>query len=137
MKFKIFSILALTLLASTACRAVLPSSANQLSGTEWVLVSINGDRDLTGRPPSLVFEGDELSGNASCNTYRGTYKVNTDTLSVGSLARTEMYCEDPEGVMDQENRYLEVLAIVESITLTENTLTVTGDGNILEFQFRD
>ncbi|MEJ2447484.1 MAG: META domain-containing protein [Anaerolineales bacterium] len=137
MKIKVFLIIALILLASTACQGFTPIGQDQLSGTEWVLVSINTDTDLVGSPPSLVFEGDELSGNASCNIYRGSYQVQGETLSLGPLARTEMYCQDPAGVMDQEDRYLEMLAAVDSFTLAGSSLTITGGGNILEFQFRD
>ena len=133
MKKSIAFLLLAAALLTASCDSYQDSSAEDLQGTEWGLVSINGDVDLIGAPPSLVFEGEELSGNASCNSYWGSYQVEGDTLSPGPVARTEMYCQEPEGVMDQENRYLEILAAAESHVLSGSSLIISGGGNQLSF----
>lgn len=134
MKSPLIYLLALSMMVITACQPVLPPEVDELSGTEWVLVSINAETDLVGNPPTLIFDGQDVSGNASCNFYRGDYRVKGYLLSLGDLARTEMYCQEPEGVMDQENRFLLILSAAESFVLAEDSLVISGEQGELSFQ---
>lgn len=137
MKTRILFVLAIALMLSTACQAVSPAGQEQLSGSEWVLVSINADSNLVGNPITLAFEDGEVSGFASCNVYGGSFQVKGEALTMGALARTEMYCMEPEGVMDQEYRYLEILGAAEKFLLSEGGLTIMGAGNELVFLSQD
>jgi heat shock protein HslJ len=121
----------------SACSSDLTSSQMDLDGSAWVLTAINNDTTIIGNTPTLEFEGDMVSGNASCNTYSGSYQVKGETISFGPLARTEMYCMEPEGVMDQEQTYLEILESAQRFELTENILTTYSDSEeTLTFQAR-
>jgi len=51
----------------------------------------------------------QVTGSAGCNTYFGSYDANKSKLTIGVIAATEMYCLEPEGVMDQEQEYLKIL----------------------------
>jgi heat shock protein HslJ len=133
---KIFLILIVTLIFS-ACSGSLPTNQVDLDGSAWVLTAINNDTTIIGNTPTLEFEGDMVSGNAGCNTYSGSYQVKGETISFGPLARTEMYCMEPEGVMDQEQTYLEILEAAQRFELTENILTIYSDSEeTLTFQAR-
>jgi heat shock protein HslJ len=47
---------------------------------------------------------------------------------------TEMYCMEPEGVMEQESLYLEMLGNAESFELSEGQLMIfMADGETLTF----
>jgi heat shock protein HslJ len=133
---KIFPIFIVTLILS-ACSGGLHTSQVDLDGSAWVLTAINNNAAIIGNPPTLEFEGNQVVGNASCNTYGGSYQVKGDAISFGPLARTEMYCMEPEGVMDQEQTYLEILEAAQRFELTENILTIYSDsGETLTFQAR-
>src|SRR5665809_106026 len=62
--------------------------------------------------PTLVFEVDAVSGNASCNRYSGAYEIDGSSISFGQLISTQMFCSEP-GVMEQEAAYLAALASVD------------------------
>lgn len=85
-----------------------------LSGT-WLLVSYHGgDSSMIPVPPeariTAVFGDDfRVSGNAGCNDYFGSYRIEGGLISIGSLGSTEKYCLWPEGVMEREGLYLGLL----------------------------
>ena len=71
----------------------------------------------------------QVTGSAGCNNYFGTYSTEGETISVGPLGLTMMYCESPEGVMDQESGYLAALENVSSYQISGNNLILhTEDG---------
>jgi heat shock protein HslJ len=73
-----------------------------LEGTQWVLVTLEGEPPLAGTALSAEFSADEIRGSTGCNHYFGTYKASGSNITIGDLAQTEMYCADPDGVMDQQ-----------------------------------
>lgn len=103
-----------------------PSGDPALSGTAWRLVELGGATPLEGVDVTLELDGNGgVSGNASCNTYRGSATLDGDRLSLGPLATTRMSC-DPER-MDQESRYLAALTSPLQVELRGDTLRLRGD----------
>jgi heat shock protein HslJ len=94
-----------------------PADSPSLDGTQWVLVALEGEPPLRGKAPSAEFSGDQISGSAGCNHYFGTYAVSGDDITISDVARTEMYCMDPEGVMDQEEAFVAALTSAASYRL--------------------
>ena len=134
---KVFLIFIVTLILS-ACSGGLYSSQVDLGGSAWILTAINSDTSIIGNPPTLEFESDQVVGNASCNIYGGSYEVKGDMIRFGPLARTEMYCMEPEGVMDQEQTYLEILGAAKRIELADDKLAIYSDfEKTLTFQMRN
>jgi heat shock protein HslJ len=113
-----------------------PADGPSLNGTQWVLVALDGEPPLTGTAPSAEFSADQISGSAGCNTYFGTYEVSGDELSIGAVAVTEMWCMEPEGVMDQEQAFLAALASVVDYRLAGERLVLLDEtgGVILTFE---
>ena len=93
--------------------------SQDLAGTSWEVISYNtGTQAVTsviiGTEITAEFSEDgTLSGNASCNQYSATYETDGDTISIGPAVMTEIFCSEPEGVMDQESRYLVALETAE------------------------
>ncbi len=117
------------LFALTACGG----GDTSLDGTAWVLTGYQGNAPI-GNAPTLSFENGQASGSASCNSYGGGYTVKGNSLQVSALFRTEMYCMDPEGIMEQENAYLQLLGEADSFVLEGSTLTIrTAAGEELIF----
>jgi len=121
-----------------ACSGGFLTRQVDLDGSAWVLKAISNDAVIIGNPPTLEFKDDQIVGNGSCNTYSGSYQVKGETISFGPLARTEMYCLKPEGVMDQEQTYLGILEVAQRFDVVEGTLTIYSDsGKTLIFQTQD
>lgn len=100
----------------------------------WEVLSYNDGGQaivsvLSGSTLTAVFGEDEsLEGSGGCNTYSGNYEVGGDEIEIGGLAFTEIACDSPEGVMEQESKFLEALQSAQ-------TWSVRGD--TLEFRNRD
>ncbi len=119
-----------------ACSA--PNST--LEDTKWFLRSyseqnnleaIIEDTEITATFDSA--EG-EVSGSGGCNTYFAKYEVESSKLSILEMAFTEMACVSPEGVMEQEQEFLSLLANAQSFQADDTTLTIIGsDGTQLYF----
>ena len=99
-----------------------PADSPALEGTRWALVTLEGEPPLTGTAPSAEFSADQISGSASCNHYFGTYAVSGNDITITGVARTEMYCTDPEGVMDQEEAFVAALTSAASYRLSGTRL---------------
>jgi heat shock protein HslJ len=87
-----------------------PADSPSLEGTQWVLVALEGKLPLAGTAPSAEFSADQIGGSAGCNHYFGTYAVSGGSITISDVGSTEMYCMEPEGVMDQEQAFLAALA---------------------------
>jgi heat shock protein HslJ len=62
-----------------------------------------------GSDPTAVFGTDgSVSGNATCNTFNGTYTIDGHRITVGPLATTRMACATDE-LNAQEAAYLAAL----------------------------
>lgn len=101
-----------------------------LTGT-WILVSsTSGNDGMVPVPPegriTAVFGDDSrVSGNAGCNDYSGTYRIEGGLVSIGPLASTEKYCLSPEGVMDREQTYLGLLQEATRFSIDQDELTLS------------
>ena len=65
---------------------------------------------------------DELSGSAGCNTYIATYTTDSGAIEITAPASTRKACAEPEGVMEQEAAYLQVLPTAVSYRLDAGSL---------------
>lgn len=117
-----------------ACTISNPVNQPDLGGTSWVLTAYNQITPIEGTQVTLKFEAGLVTGNAGCNSYRGSYRVNSEEIRFGPLERTEIGCMEPGGVMDQERVYLEILGTAQTFKLADGTLTIIADqGQILTF----
>ena len=86
--------------------------------TEGVLVSALADGEATA-----TFQAGEVGGNASCNSYFGTYEIRDDKLTVNMGGMTEMYCV-PEELMAQERDFLTAMDQAASYLIAEDKLQI-------------
>ncbi len=106
---------------------------------DWTVeaVVIEGEEfaPIDGTQLTASFSGGELNGSAGCNTYFGSYEAGGESLSIGPIASTERFCEDPNGVMDQEFAYLELLGEAESFSVSGDLLSIgVGEGRRIAYQ---
>jgi heat shock protein HslJ len=108
---------------------------------EWLLESY-GEPDnvhtvIEGTEITANFESatHEVTGSAGCNSYFGDYEVDNHELSIPLVGYTEMYCMEPEGVMEQEQSYLQSLPLAESYEIENGRMHITcSDGSVLIFR---
>jgi heat shock protein HslJ len=116
-------------------------NTNELVGTNWELVSLNGEELIEGTAITLEIAETYLGGQMVCNGYggspdRGSYQVGKqDAFEVNFLAVTVQLCAEPEGLMEQESEYIDLLLSARSFELIENRLVLENEasGSFLEF----
>lgn len=119
-----------TVISLFACSA--PSS--MLEDTKWFLRSYGEQSDLKdiieGTEVTATFNNNksEVSGSGGCNTYFARYAAKGDALSIFEMAFTEMACISPEGVMEQEQKFLSLLSTAQSFEASDTTLTIFCSG---------
>ncbi len=106
-------------------------SAGSLGGTAWVLTALGSVESpegvLRGTEVTAEFVDDGyFRGDAGCNTYSGDYQAGAGDFSAGEVMFTERACESPEGVMEQESRFLELLAQAKSYEIDGSQLKLTN-----------
>ncbi|MBE9475206.1 MAG: META domain-containing protein, partial [Chloroflexi bacterium] len=107
---------------------------NYFDGSEAILST------LAGTEITAYFNQDgSLSGSAGCNNYSGTYQVDGDMIEVELGPLTMMFCEQPEGVMDQETAYLKALESVTSYRILGDVMVMQDDSGeeVLKFKASD
>lgn len=99
---------------------------------KWVLESMEG-QDLnilfltSENIPTLEFhpEEDGITGNAGCNKYRTSYKVNEQYITIEPIMSTRMACPNLEG----ENIFKNMMMGISKLVTTEKHLTFYKDGS--------
>lgn len=121
----------------------LPEAAQPpLEGPTWSLLSIVGARQIEGEAVpwpdpgwvvegtgiTVVFAGGTASGSAGCNDYGAAYTLDGTSLAFADIAATEKACLTPEGVMEQEQRYLGALKDVTDYCIYGTLLWLWTEG---------
>ena len=127
-----FMLLFFAVLLLTACVARPEPS---LAGTSWTLQSLNGEDLIPGSEITAQFGEEQILGNAGCNSYQANYEQNNNQLTVLDFVSTEIFCEEPEGVMDQEGEYMALMLRVDRFEIENDRLTLsTPDVETLVFE---
>ncbi|MEQ9507027.1 MAG: META domain-containing protein [Hyphomonas sp.] len=103
-----------------------------LEGSAWKVTMMGGTAIVSGREPVLEFNADgKLGGSTGCNSFFGGYEQDAAVLSVAGLGSTKMMCIG-EGVMEQEQAFMDILDGVSVLTLRQdgNLLTVKGEDGV-------
>jgi heat shock protein HslJ len=92
------------------------------------VASLLPDTEITAR-----FGSDgTLAGSAGCNRYSAGFTTDGGSLTIEPPVLTRMACEKPDGVMKQEQQYVEALPRAASYTFEGQMLTLlAADGTII------
>lgn len=106
----------------------VPMQHAALEGTAWKLTGYNTGSAISSAlldtEITAEFADGQMSGTAGCNHYFAAFTVEDNQMTLGPAGNTEMFCMEPEGVMEQEVAFLKVLGEVASFTIEGNTLTM-------------
>lgn len=112
----------------TTLFTLVPQPTASLTQTEWVLAVYNNGRGglttpLADTTITATFAPETgLVGSAGCNTYRASYEVDHNGLTIGPAASTRRLCAQPDGIMQQETAFLGLLQDVATYSLEGNQL---------------
>lgn len=87
----------------------------RLPGSSWTLSEYaDGKGNVVPVLPGTTVTADFgdsglLTGSAGCNGYSATYAVASKLVTIDTIVMTEIYCMEPDGLMDQESQYLSSL----------------------------
>ena len=106
-----------------------------VEGKTWELFAINGVEanmdDFNRGLPTATFAADKsVSGHSGCNTYRGTYTLDSKgALAVDKVISTKMYCEG-----DGENNFMRAFANADKAVFEDEKLKLfDGSEEVLVF----
>jgi heat shock protein HslJ len=135
MKNKMLAFGLALILGALILSGCVAGAADDLVGSEWVLLSLNGNSLIEDTDITLYFEEELLGGSAGCNGYGGGRDsgkyVATDkgSLTIPQLAVTVMFCSEPEGIMEQEEAYIHALHNAATYQVIEDRLEIAdADG---------
>jgi heat shock protein HslJ len=98
--------------------------AAALDGSHGTITSIEGRPVRTARTTELRFEGDRIAGNAGCNSFGGSYRIDRDSLSASRVISTKMACPGPG--MEVEGKFLAIIAGPARVAMRDRTLTLSS-----------
>ena len=106
---------------------------------DWEVTSYDAGTALVspiaGSSATATFDSTQISGTGGCNTFSGPYSVDGDAITVGPLAATLRACADP-AVEQQEQRYLQALALAKSYAVVGNRLDLFREDGGFAVSFR-
>lgn len=115
----------------------LPMNPENLIGTTWALLSLDGEGPVEGSSITLGFHDDQhASGHAGCRDYAATYEARGDEIRFPSMAMTgDESCLADEALYQQEGRYTDALSWATHYRLSVDSLEIlTARGEVLVFE---
>jgi heat shock protein HslJ len=110
-------------------------TGGMIVGPTWRLVEIDGHPPIAGTTLTAIFSEDaRVAGSAGCNRYFGRANAVTGRMQVGPLGSTLMACE-VNGVMSQEQRFLELLQAASSYSVVGEELRLGPSANTVTLVF--
>lgn len=113
-----------------------PMKPGDLVGTEWRLLSWNGDSPIEGSTITLAFHNEyQVVGHAGCRGYVATYEASGDDIGFLWFAMMGDICTELEALMEQEGEYTTILEWATDYRLGEGKLEIlTARGEVLVFE---
>ena len=115
--------------------AAFAAQSQALAGTSWRVTGYNNGKQavvsvLAETTLTMAFSTDgSVSGAAGCNRYSAAYQSNGMQLSLTPAATTRKMCAQPDGIMEQEQRFLAALEMVGTLRFEADRLELrSADG---------
>jgi len=118
--------------------ATLKALSQSLEGSSWQVIGYNNGKGgvvsvIIGTEITADFgEDSQLTGSASCNNYFASYETEDDNITIGPAGSTMMACQEPEGIMEQEQQYLAALETAATFKITGLDMEIrTSEGSLV------
>ena len=127
---------------STSSQRIEITVVGGLTSSRWLLQSFSSPSTgyrtpLPGTQITARFGADgSLSGSAGCNSYDGTFNAFDQTLRISTLSSSQALCGSPEGVMEQEGVFLNLMHQASRMSISAGQLAIfdSAGNSILVFQ---
>ena len=101
---------------------------DKLIDTSWILSSMEDQEPLEKTQITLQISTTRFLGSAGCNEYEMTYIAKTsNSYTTDFMQITVEACQEPEGILEQERRFMELLRSSESFHITDTELSLIND----------
>ena len=116
---------------------IVPPAVDPLAGTRWTVANINNGAGavvglVEGSRITMDFDtAGRVQGKAGCNTYFANYTAGGNSLTVARPGSTNLFCESPEGVMEQEQQFLAALQSAATFQIAGDQLQIRSADNSL------
>jgi copper homeostasis protein (lipoprotein) len=115
-----------------------PKSQAQLIETYWKAVELEGkpvEVKAGTREPHMVLRSDKnaVNGFSGCNTFRGAYEMNGESLRFKNMASTLMACLPAGG--DTEKNFLSAINATASQRISGETLELRDQDSKVRARF--
>jgi heat shock protein HslJ len=128
----LFVIAAVAALAACGPAATEEPEGPELASTRWMLQTLDGQPLIDVTTITAEFAEGRISGSAGCNQYFGSYETSGNELTIREIGSTEMFCMEPEGIMEQEQAFLSALGTVGAYQVEGGQLEMLdADGNVV------
>lgn len=117
----------------SAADDVLGADEDPLDGSEWLLTAYRKSSPGAGVTITARFDGGQVSGSGGCNNYTGSYQVDGERINVSGIAITEKACITPEGVMGDEQVFIDMLRGADRFVLEGDQLSIYQGREALTF----
>jgi heat shock protein HslJ len=102
------------------------------AATTWTVSRIETESgDLApvveGTALNINVGAERVWGSSGCNTYSGPAVLDVP-VRIGPLVSTMMFCFQPDGVMDQERRFLDLLEAADTVRVDDDRLEIGHAG---------
>ena len=111
-----------------------------LEDSPWQATGINNGRggvvstESTHLATALFAKG-RISGSAGCNQFSASYEIKGDRLTIGRTMTTRKHCAEPNGIMQQEQQYLQALARTHTYTVKPDRLELRDEKGALQISY--
>lgn len=134
---KIFRNMILGLLITVmvaGCSLLAPDGGQEqsLENNDWLLISYRGIDAIIEVKSTVLFQNKEVGGFGGCNSFGGQYNlpaVGSNRIEITDLVSTLMFCAEPEGAMEQEAAFLEILNDANRFEVVNGRLKIYNNAN--------
>jgi heat shock protein HslJ len=112
-----------------------------LDDSFWQATGINNGRggvvsSKTTHLATALFANNKIGGNAGCNNFTAAYDIKGNQITIGRAVTTRKHCAEPDGIMEQEQQYLQALARARTYTLKPDRLELRDEHGSLQVSYR-
>lgn len=105
------------------------TDVNQAAHKEWTLTTLNGNKILAKKPPTMKFANGKLVIFGGINRLTASYALVDNSVTLGSLVSTKM-AGDPQA-MELEKDLVKTLASVDAFQVNGDDLILSGNGTVV------
>ena len=109
--------------------------AAELENTKWVLGSTASELGIVSMAIDenifFTISNGEIGGNGGCNGFGGTVEIDGNSINIGQMISTQMFCEE-DGISEREQELFAILGAASSYEILRQTLTLfDGEGSMI------